>query len=82
MCANSARGTHLVHFGKVRVWGSSKKEMAKVLAMIERVASSPKFKWRKVSVVQDFPSGCGRVTVSNFGLNRQIAVDQSSQGKS
>ncbi|KAH1083124.1 hypothetical protein J1N35_022885 [Gossypium stocksii] len=61
--------------------GSSKKEMAKVPAVIERVASSPKFKWRRVSAVRDFPPGCKRVTASNFGLSRQIVVDQSSQGK-
>ncbi|KAH1039709.1 hypothetical protein J1N35_041452 [Gossypium stocksii] len=60
--------------------GSSKKEMAKGLAVIELVAFSPKFKWRRVSMVRDFPPRCGRVTASNFGLSRQIAVDQSSQG--
>ncbi|KAH1097363.1 hypothetical protein J1N35_014284 [Gossypium stocksii] len=55
--------------------------MAKVSAEIERVVSSPKFKRLKVSVVRDFLPRCGRVTASNFGLSRQIAVDQSSQGK-
>ncbi|KAH1097464.1 hypothetical protein J1N35_014385 [Gossypium stocksii] len=62
--------------------GSSKKEMVKVSVVIEHVASSPKFKQRKVSVVRDFLPGCGRVIASNFGLSRQITVDQSSQGKS
>ncbi|KAH1039071.1 hypothetical protein J1N35_040814 [Gossypium stocksii] len=55
--------------------------MAKVSAEIERVVSAPKFKRYKVSVVWDFPPKCGRVTASNFGLSRQIALDQSSQGK-
>ncbi|KAH1097085.1 hypothetical protein J1N35_014006 [Gossypium stocksii] len=31
-------------------------------------------------MVWDFLPGCGRVTASNIGLSRQIAVDQSSQG--
>ncbi|KAH1107610.1 hypothetical protein J1N35_011378 [Gossypium stocksii] len=61
--------------------GSSMKEVAKVPTVTERVASSPKFKQRRVSVVRDFPPGCGRVTASYFGLSRQIAVDQSSQRK-
>ncbi|KAH1046785.1 hypothetical protein J1N35_037569 [Gossypium stocksii] len=56
--------------------------MAKVPAVIKHVAFSPKFKRRRVSVVRDFPPGCGRVTASNLGLSRQIVVDQSSQGKS
>ncbi|KAH1056117.1 hypothetical protein J1N35_034182 [Gossypium stocksii] len=43
--------------------------------------STPKFKQCRVSVVRDFPSGCGRVTASNYGLTRQIAVDHSSEGK-
>ncbi|KAH1097291.1 hypothetical protein J1N35_014212, partial [Gossypium stocksii] len=55
--------------------------MTMVLTVIERVAFSPKFKQHRVSTVRDFPLGCGRVTTSNFGLSRQIAVDQSSQGK-
>ncbi|KAH1091931.1 hypothetical protein J1N35_019188 [Gossypium stocksii] len=46
------------------------------------VVSAPKFKRRKVSAVRDFSPGCRRVTASNFELCRQIAVDQSSQGKS
>ncbi|KAH1122493.1 hypothetical protein J1N35_005653 [Gossypium stocksii] len=55
--------------------------MAKVSAEFERVVSAPKFKRRRVSVVRDFPPGCGRVTASNFGLCRKIVIDQSSQGK-
>ncbi|KAH1098283.1 hypothetical protein J1N35_015204 [Gossypium stocksii] len=43
--------------------------------------STPKFKRRSVSAVRDFPSGCGRVTVSNYGLTRQIAIVHSSEGK-
>ena len=42
---------------------------------------APKFKRRKVSAIQDFPPGCGRGTMSDFELHRQIAVNQSSQGK-
>ncbi|KAH1031592.1 hypothetical protein J1N35_043766 [Gossypium stocksii] len=60
---------------------ATNKVMAKVLARYERVDATPKFKWRKVSVVWNFSPGCGRVTASNFGLCRQIIVDQSSQGK-
>ncbi|KAH1107876.1 hypothetical protein J1N35_011644 [Gossypium stocksii] len=56
--------------------------MAKVSIEFERVTATPKFKQRKVSAVSDFPLGCRRVTASNFGLSRQLAVDQSSQGKS
>ncbi|KAH1121819.1 hypothetical protein J1N35_004979 [Gossypium stocksii] len=48
---------------------SSKKEMAKVPAVIKHVASSPKFKRRRVSAVRDFSLGYGRVTASNFGLS-------------
>ncbi|KAH1121717.1 hypothetical protein J1N35_004877 [Gossypium stocksii] len=43
--------------------------------------STHKFKRRRVSTVRDFSLGCGRVTVSNYGLTRQIAVDHSSEGK-
>ncbi|KAH1097482.1 hypothetical protein J1N35_014403 [Gossypium stocksii] len=55
--------------------------MAKVPAVIEHIASSPKFKRCRVSAVRDFPPRYERVIASNFGLSRQIAVDQSSQGK-
>ncbi|KAH1107611.1 hypothetical protein J1N35_011379 [Gossypium stocksii] len=61
--------------------GSSKKEVAKVPAVIERIASSPKLKRRRVSVVRDFPPGWGRLTASDFGLSRQIVVDQFSRAK-
>ncbi|KAH1129742.1 hypothetical protein J1N35_001120 [Gossypium stocksii] len=61
--------------------GASDKVMAKVLVECERIVTTLKFKWRKVSVVWDFPPGCGRVTASNFGLSRQISIDRSSQGK-
>ncbi|KAH1039188.1 hypothetical protein J1N35_040931 [Gossypium stocksii] len=61
--------------------GGSSKVVAKVPAGNERVATSPKFKRRKVSAIQDFLPGYERATASNFVLNRQIAIDQSSQGK-
>ncbi|KAH1039076.1 hypothetical protein J1N35_040819, partial [Gossypium stocksii] len=61
--------------------GSSSKVLAKVPAKNVRVASTPKFKRHRVSVVRDFLPGCRRVTASNFGLTRQIVVDQSSQCK-
>ncbi|KAH1114223.1 hypothetical protein J1N35_007601 [Gossypium stocksii] len=60
--------------------GVTDKVIAKVSAEIERVVSTPKFKRRKVSAIQNFLPRCGRVTASNFGLSRQIVVDQSSQG--
>ncbi|KAK5833640.1 hypothetical protein PVK06_017493 [Gossypium arboreum] len=44
------------------------------------VAFAPKFKLCRVSVVRNFPPGCGRVTAPNFRLSRQITVDHSSQG--
>ncbi|KAK5833510.1 hypothetical protein PVK06_017354 [Gossypium arboreum] len=50
--------------------------MSMVLRGSGRVAFAPKFKRRRVSAVRDFPPGCGRVTTPNFGLSRQIAVDQ------
>ncbi|KAH1114707.1 hypothetical protein J1N35_008085 [Gossypium stocksii] len=61
--------------------GDSSRVAAKVSTVIERVAFAPKFKQRKVSAVQDFPPGYRRVTTSNLGLTRQIAVDYSSEGK-
>ncbi|KAH1107280.1 hypothetical protein J1N35_011048 [Gossypium stocksii] len=60
--------------------GRSSKVLVKVPTQCERVAATPKFKRRKMSAVWDFLSGCDRVTASNFGLSRQIAIDQSSQG--
>ncbi|KAH1031498.1 hypothetical protein J1N35_043672 [Gossypium stocksii] len=55
--------------------------MAKVPAENVRIASTPKFKQRKLSDVRDFPPGCGRVTAPNFGLSELITVDRSGQGK-
>ncbi|KAH1082851.1 hypothetical protein J1N35_022612 [Gossypium stocksii] len=43
--------------------------------------STPKFKQRRVPAVRDFPLGCGRVTMSNYGLTRQITVDHHIEGK-
>ncbi|KAH1097033.1 hypothetical protein J1N35_013954, partial [Gossypium stocksii] len=60
---------------------ASNKNMVNVPAGYERVAATPKFKRCKVSVVWDFLPRCGRWIASNFRLNRQIAVNQSSQGK-
>ncbi|KAH1056449.1 hypothetical protein J1N35_034514 [Gossypium stocksii] len=57
------------------------KEMADVTTGYERVTATSKFKRRKVSAVRDFSSRYGRGTVSAFRLSRQIAVDQSRQGK-
>ncbi|KAK5835663.1 hypothetical protein PVK06_011357 [Gossypium arboreum] len=42
---------------------------------------APKFKRRKASAVRDFSPGCERGTTSDFKFRRQIAADQSSQGK-
>ncbi|KAH1122480.1 hypothetical protein J1N35_005640 [Gossypium stocksii] len=43
--------------------GSSSKMMAaKVPAELEGIASTPKFKQRKVSAIWDFLPGCGRVS--------------------
>ncbi|KAH1107675.1 hypothetical protein J1N35_011443 [Gossypium stocksii] len=53
----------------------------RVPAEIERIISTPKFKQHRVLAVWDFSPGCERVTALNFGLSRQIAVNQSSQGK-
>ncbi|KAH1107878.1 hypothetical protein J1N35_011646, partial [Gossypium stocksii] len=61
--------------------GASDKVMAKVPAEIEHIVSTPKFKRHRVLVARDFLLGCGKVTTSNFGLSRQIAVNQSSQAK-
>ncbi|KAH1064113.1 hypothetical protein J1N35_029100, partial [Gossypium stocksii] len=61
--------------------GSSKKVVAVVPSDNRVVLSTLNFKRRRVSAVRDFLLRCGRVTVSNFGLTRQIAVDRSSDGK-
>ncbi|KAH1121955.1 hypothetical protein J1N35_005115 [Gossypium stocksii] len=58
---------------------SSHKVVARVSTMDVCVASTLKFKRRKVLAVRYFPPGCGRVTASNWGLTRQIAVDRSSE---
>ncbi|KAH1047557.1 hypothetical protein J1N35_038341 [Gossypium stocksii] len=50
--------------------------MANVTTGFEHVTTTPKFKRHKVSTVRDFPPGCKRGATTNFGLNRQIAVDQ------
>ncbi|KAH1082323.1 hypothetical protein J1N35_022084, partial [Gossypium stocksii] len=55
---------------------SSGKEMAMMTTGFEHVTSMPKFKQCKVLVIQDFPPGCGIGATMDFGLNRQIAVDQ------
>ncbi|KAH1082914.1 hypothetical protein J1N35_022675 [Gossypium stocksii] len=55
--------------------------MARAPVEIERVVTTLKFKRRKVSAVRDFLPGCRRVSASDSGLHKQIAVDQSSQGK-
>ncbi|KAH1114439.1 hypothetical protein J1N35_007817, partial [Gossypium stocksii] len=46
---------------------SSNKVMAVVPAENKLIAPSPKFKWRRVLVVRDFPLGCGRMATPNFG---------------
>ncbi|KAH1097324.1 hypothetical protein J1N35_014245, partial [Gossypium stocksii] len=46
--------------------GSSSKVLTKVPAENVPVASTRKFKRRRVSAIWDFPPGCGRVTASNF----------------
>ncbi|KAH1114072.1 hypothetical protein J1N35_007450, partial [Gossypium stocksii] len=55
--------------------------MAKVPAELKDIASTLKFKQRKMSAIQDFPPGCGRVTASDTRLSELITVDRSSQGK-
>ncbi|KAH1039203.1 hypothetical protein J1N35_040946, partial [Gossypium stocksii] len=55
---------------------SSGKEMTNVTTGFEHVTTIPKFTRRKLSVVQDFSPGYGRGATTEFGLNRQIAVDQ------
>ncbi|KAH1073588.1 hypothetical protein J1N35_025916 [Gossypium stocksii] len=50
--------------------------MVNVTTGFEHVTTTPKFKRCKVSTVRDFLPGCGRGPTMDFGLNRQIAVDQ------
>ncbi|KAH1039070.1 hypothetical protein J1N35_040813 [Gossypium stocksii] len=54
--------------------------LGRASAEIKCVASAPKFKWRRVSVVWDFPLGCRRVAAPNSRSSKQIIVDRSSQG--
>ncbi|PPD98657.1 hypothetical protein GOBAR_DD04321 [Gossypium barbadense] len=58
--------------------GASSKVIAKVPAEFERVASTPKFKWRKVSAFRDFPPGCGRVVAPSSGSKMEFE-DQEEQ---
>ncbi|KAH1031553.1 hypothetical protein J1N35_043727 [Gossypium stocksii] len=37
--------------------------------------STPKFKRRSVSIVRDFPPGCGRPTASNYSLTVPVIRD-------
>ncbi|KAA3479845.1 histone-lysine N-methyltransferase, H3 lysine-9 specific SUVH6-like [Gossypium australe] len=64
----------VISFLSARPWGA-----AKVPAETVHIASTPKFKRRRVSAVRDFLPRCGRVSASNFGLARQIAADHSSE---
>ncbi|KAH1082845.1 hypothetical protein J1N35_022606 [Gossypium stocksii] len=61
--------------------GSSGKGKSVVPVDSGRVASAPKFKRHKVSAIQDFLPGCGRVTAPNFGSSELITVDRFGQGK-
>ncbi|KAH1039224.1 hypothetical protein J1N35_040967, partial [Gossypium stocksii] len=55
---------------------ASGKEMAIVTTGFEHVTTTPKFKRHKVSAVWDFLPGCRRGATIEFGLNRQITIDQ------
>ncbi|KAH1046392.1 hypothetical protein J1N35_037176 [Gossypium stocksii] len=50
--------------------------MAKVTTGFQHVTITLKFKRCKLSAVRDFSPGCGRRTTVDFGLHRQITVDQ------
>ncbi|KAH1056451.1 hypothetical protein J1N35_034516 [Gossypium stocksii] len=50
--------------------------MANVTTGFEHVTTMPKFKRRKVSTIRDFLPRCGGGVAVDFGLNRQIAIDQ------
>ncbi|KAH1056849.1 hypothetical protein J1N35_034914 [Gossypium stocksii] len=50
--------------------------MAKVTTGFEHVTTMSKFKRCKVSVIRDFLPGYRRGATTDFGLNRQIAIDQ------
>ncbi|KAH1107669.1 hypothetical protein J1N35_011437, partial [Gossypium stocksii] len=58
--------------------GGSSKVSVKMPTEYECVTTTPKFKRRKVLVVQHFPPGCGRGASTDLGLNRQITIDQGS----
>ncbi|KAH1056059.1 hypothetical protein J1N35_034124 [Gossypium stocksii] len=60
---------------------TSGKGMANVTIGYELGTTSPKFKRRKVSVVQDFLPGCGREATTNLELKWQITVDQGNRYK-
>ncbi|KAH1038444.1 hypothetical protein J1N35_040187 [Gossypium stocksii] len=60
---------------------SSNKVRAVVPAENELVVPAPKFKRLRVSVVRDFPPGCGRVVAVNSGSSKQITIDRSSQDR-
>ncbi|KAH1114485.1 hypothetical protein J1N35_007863 [Gossypium stocksii] len=51
------------------------KVMAMVSAKNELVVPTLEFKRRRVSAVQDFPPGCGRMAAPNSGLSKKITVD-------
>ncbi|KAH1121675.1 hypothetical protein J1N35_004835 [Gossypium stocksii] len=64
---------------------ASNKVMAKVPPRYKRVATTPKFKRRKVSAVRDFPPGCGRVTTSTLdyvGESQSINLVKESGSQS
>ncbi|KAH1107602.1 hypothetical protein J1N35_011370 [Gossypium stocksii] len=50
--------------------------MANVMIGFEHATTTPKFKRHKVSAVRYFSPGYGRGVTTDFGLNRQFAVDQ------
>ncbi|KAH1083032.1 hypothetical protein J1N35_022793 [Gossypium stocksii] len=60
---------------------SSNKVMVVVSAENKLVALALKFKRRRVSMIRDFPPGCGRVATPNSGSSKQITIDRYSQGK-
>ncbi|KAH1129671.1 hypothetical protein J1N35_001049 [Gossypium stocksii] len=61
--------------------GSSKEVRIKAPTVFKGVASTPKFKRRKVSAIRDFSPGCGRVATPNLGLSEWITIDRSNEGK-
>ncbi|KAH1115118.1 hypothetical protein J1N35_008496 [Gossypium stocksii] len=61
--------------------GSNKKVMTVLPTGNGVVLSAPKFKRRKVSAIQDFLPGCGRIIAPKCRLSELITIDRSSQGK-